>query len=101
MSYVKGLDYKKRRPHITRLSPAEAIAKANSIAEAADKRIAYWKGQADHFAAIAAELEAGNRAIAAERDELAARGRALEADIERLRRRLKPKAKTRRGDFEG
>lgn len=101
MSYVRGLDYKKRRPHITRLSPSEAIAKANSIAEEADKRIAYWKGQANHFAAIAAELEAGNRALVAERDELAARVTELEADIERLRRRLKPKQGTRREDFEG
>lgn len=101
MSYVKGLDYKKRRPHITRLSPAEAIVKANSIAEEADKRIAYWKGQADHFAGIADELATANRALTSERDELAARVAALEAENERLRRKLKPKAQTRREDFEG
>ena len=100
MSYVRGLDYKKRRPAIERVSIPDLLTKINTIIDDDNKVIARWKDQVDHFAAIAAELEAANRALADERDELTARVAALEAEVERLRRKLKPKQGTRREDFE-
>lgn len=98
MSYVRGLDFVKRRESFEYLTPAEAILKANTIAAEADKVIAQWKGQADHYESIA-------RSEAAEVARLRKRVAELEAEVKRLKEKPKPKpkaaARVRREDFEG
>lgn len=89
MSYVNGLKHVKRRPKITRLTGAEAIAKLNTIAEEADRLIANALGQAKHFEQIANEVADENATLRNEVRDLRAKLDRATSDLDRARKRAK------------
>lgn len=95
MSYVNKdlLKMQRRRHSVKRVTPEEAIAKANEAIDDANNAIARQMAHASAWQQVAAELDAENRELRAQVEE-------LERENGRLKKLVKPKAGKKRDEWE-
>lgn len=70
MSYVNGLTYTQRRPSIAYLTPDEAIAELNAVADKVNSQIAKIEARARAMEEMARTYEAENKRLLARIAEL-------------------------------
>lgn len=101
MSYINKNEQRliRRRPALARkLSYAELLTRLDTQAEEGNQLIAKSESKAQHWFDIAGQLATENDELREQVAELKRQGEALEAEIERLRRKVVKKAGKRKGE---